>query len=296
MSFLEASRRSALGFVLHASSNGFAAQSESGAFSVKSMSGGTARYTVGRSEMLLDDGAYTLLNDAQPYSVEVAPGVESFCLFFDAATVRGRWQAQTVKIAGLLERPEATETPLFFERRYESDNLVTPWLNHLRAGNRTNRWSILEWDDLVLETLDRLFAAHHLELAAVDRLSAARPATRQELYRRLHRARDWLEANLANQVSLERVAGVAELSPFHLQRSFKAFFRESPARFVTRRRLERARFLLAHSDRSVLDICLDVGFESLGSFAGLFRRVTGLTPAAYRALQSDSRKIGEAPP
>ena len=67
-----------------------------------------------------------------------------------------------------------------------------------------------------------------------------------------------------------------------LLRLFKQAFGRTPHQFLTHRRIERAKHLLARTERPVTEICLDVGFESLGSFSHLFRRETGASPTAYR--------------
>src|SRR5205823_14407191 len=68
----------------------------------------------------------------------------------------------------------------------------------------------------------------------------------------------------------------------HFLRLFKAAFHETPLRYLRRRRLERARRLLTQTDLPVTDICLRVGFESLGSFSTLFRRFAGASPREFR--------------
>jgi AraC family transcriptional regulator len=75
---------------------------------------------------------------------------------------------------------------------------------------------------------------------------------------------------------------VAGLSPNHLLRMFKQAFGQTPHQYLTARRLERARHLLAHTDQPVTEICLSVGFASLGAFSWLFHRRVGVSPAEYR--------------
>jgi AraC-like DNA-binding protein len=79
------------------------------------------------------------------------------------------------------------------------------------------------------------------------------------------------------------VAAVAHLSEAHFIRSFRAVFGETPHRYLQRRRVERAMFLLRETDRTVTEICLEVGFTSLGTFSRTFREIVGQTPSAYRA-------------
>jgi AraC family transcriptional regulator len=131
--------------------------------------------------------------------------------------------------------------------------------------------------------LVRLFELHCGVLRDVNRLSAARPATRKELYRHLWRAKEFVEACFTERITLRDVATAAELSPHHLLRLFKACFGETPHQLTTKRRLERAEQLLLTTDRSVTEVCFDVGFESLGSFSTLFKARLGVSPAQCRA-------------
>ena len=78
------------------------------------------------------------------------------------------------------------------------------------------------------------------------------------------------------------MAAVAHVSEAHFIRSFRAAFGETPHRYLQRRRVERSMFLLRETDRSVTDICFDVGFMSLGTFSRTFREIIGETPSSYR--------------
>jgi AraC family transcriptional regulator len=280
--YLQASRRCHLGFVLHASSPGYVAENIEGALSVKTMRGGDAHYTLQHTRLLVNDGAYTILNARQPYTVEVAAEVESFCLFFDSDTLLGAWQAITSSDSQLLELPDAQTKLEFFEKRYSHDDVLSPLLERLRRGNLQTAWSAEIWDDHLLKVLEGLFRVHRNVEREIEQLPSVRASTRTELYRRLHRARDYLEASLNEPLNLSQVANVAHLSPYHFHRAFKSLFGETPAQHLTRRRLERAQALLRLSQETVLEICAQVGFESLGSFTSLFRRQLGVTPAAYR--------------
>ncbi|MBI3682305.1 MAG: helix-turn-helix transcriptional regulator [Acidobacteria bacterium] len=103
-----------------------------------------------------------------------------------------------------------------------------------------------------------------------------------ETFRRLCRSRDYVAADLGRPLRLEDAAGAACLSPFHYHRLFSRTFGETPHDFLTRVRLERARQLLAASDEPVTQVCLAVGYESLGSFSTRFRSAVGLSPQEYR--------------
>ena len=104
----------------------------------------------------------------------------------------------------------------------------------------------------------------------------------EDVNRRLLRARDAMDRAFAEPLDVRTVAAVAHVSPAHFIRSFRAVFGETPHRYLQRRRVERSMFLLRETDRSVTDICFDVGFTSLGTFSRTFRDVVGETPSGYR--------------
>lgn len=104
----------------------------------------------------------------------------------------------------------------------------------------------------------------------------------EDLNRRLLRARDAMDRAYAEPLDVGAVAAVAHVSAAHFSRTFRAVFGETPHRYLQRRRVERSMFLLRETDRSVTDICLDVGFNSLGTFSRTFRDIVGETPSAYR--------------
>jgi AraC-like DNA-binding protein len=104
----------------------------------------------------------------------------------------------------------------------------------------------------------------------------------EDFNRRLLRARDAMDRAYAEPLDVRTIAAVAHVSEAHFIRSFKAAFGETPHRYLQRRRVERSMFLLRETDRSITDICFDVGFMSLGTFSRTFREIIGETPTSYR--------------
>jgi AraC-like DNA-binding protein len=258
-----------------------------GALSIKTFRGGQAHYTTGGGHHAVDGDVYLVLNQGQPYTIAVdsdAP-MESFCIFFAdgfAAEVR---HSLRVGDARLLEAPEPPTAAIeFFDRTYPHDALLSPALarmrEHLARHPCEQGWLDEQFHDLMA----RLLHVHQRVLREVERLPAARPATRAELYRRLHLTRDYIDATCAGPLALADLARTAGLSPNHLLRTFRQLFDQTPYQYITARRLDLARRLLAETERPISEICLAVGFESLGSFSWLFRRRVGVAPSEYRRL------------
>jgi AraC-like DNA-binding protein len=107
---------------------------------------------------------------------------------------------------------------------------------------------------------------------------------------RMLRARDEMDRSFARPLDVRAIARVAHVSEAHFSRQFRATFGETPHRYLQRRRVERAMELLRETNRPVTEICLDVGFNSLGTFSRTFRAVVGESPSAYRERFSGEGK------
>ena len=103
-----------------------------------------------------------------------------------------------------------------------------------------------------------------------------------EIYRRLRLAREFIDDCFDQALDLEQISRQAFFSPYHFLRLFREAFQKTPHQYLTERRLEKAKELLAASDLSVTEICLIVGFQSLGSFSSLFHKNVGRSPSLYR--------------
>src|SRR5215217_1870064 len=130
-----------------------------------------------------------------------------------------------------------------------------------------------------------------MRAAKVGRVVRVDPASRRML-----RARDRMDRSFDKPLDVPSLARIALSSEAHFIRTFKRTFGETPHRYLQRRRLERAMALLRETDRPVTEICLEVGFASLGTFSRTFRRVLGMSPSAYReAWRSGAGTAGYVP-
>nr|WP_221203490.1 AraC family transcriptional regulator [Modestobacter versicolor] len=96
------------------------------------------------------------------------------------------------------------------------------------------------------------------------------------------RARDAMDRSYAEPLDVPALARIAHVSEAHFIRTFKATFGETPKRYLQRRRVERAMFLLRSTDQTVTDICMAVGFNSLGTFSRVFAEIVGEPPSVHR--------------
>jgi AraC-like DNA-binding protein len=131
----------------------------------------------------------------------------------------------------------------------------------------------------------RLHAKNRRHISTMALMPQARPfwsLVQDDTFRRLCRARDLLAAGYQAQIPLDTAAREACLSPFHFHRLFRATFGETPHDFLTSRRMDHARRLLASGEMTVTEVCLEIGYSSLGSFSTKFQSLVGVTPTQYQ--------------
>jgi AraC family transcriptional regulator len=280
------SMSSGLNFISQLKSAHVAFSEHEGPLSIKCAFNGREFYEFEGARVAVDDSSYLVMNHGQRYAsyVESHKQVESFCLWYRPGFADQALRDLTTPDDKLLDEPSGQNTlPVtFFERLTPHDDIVTPTLTRIhravQGGHVTSGW-IEEHMHLALE---QLLHAHRNAYRDVEKMPAARFGTRVELYKRLHRSRDFLDASLDTSVSLADAASVACLSPHHFLRTFKKVFGETPHQYLGRKRMERAKLLVLSSDLPITRICYDLGFESLGSFSWLFRRNYGLSPRQMR--------------
>lgn len=257
-----------------------------GLLSVKTFSHGRALYNSGPGLYGVDENSYLILNDAQPYSITIDSDrpVESFCVFFKSGFAEQVYHGLRSTRRELLDDPEPPDGARvgFFDKVYPHDDILSPALLALKTSAAVGKERAGWLEEQFHELMGLLLRVRLGVLKEASALSAVRASTREELYRRLCRARDYMAACFDRPLTLKEVAGVSCLSPNHLLRSFKQTFRQTPHQFLTATRLEYARKMLADQNLSVTDVCFSVGFESLSSFSRAFRRHTGFSPSEYR--------------
>ena len=104
-----------------------------------------------------------------------------------------------------------------------------------------------------------------------------------DLYPRIISAKIFIDENFHEPIELDQIAGQAYLSKFHFHRLFTRIYRRTPHRYLTQKRIDKAKLLLAEN-KTVTEVCNEVGFESIGSFSILFKKEIGFAPQYYRNM------------
>jgi AraC-like DNA-binding protein len=256
----------------------------SGPLSLKSVLQGAVEWRVGGVGRLVRRDSLLLLPDGAEYAMtfDSPQPSRTFCPVFRRGLVEAALSDLALTATDLLDHPDEAPVEASFAPRWEArSGRLGQAVDELAAGVAAKSspeslgWGFVRLAARTAETI----ASHRQERL---RLSAVRAATRFEIQRRLVRARDAMEDDLAAPWPLTAMAHSACMSMFHFNRCFREAFEETPRAWLSRRRSERAMTLLATSDASVTEVCFAVGYQSLGSFSAAFQRRFGQPPSRYK--------------
>lgn len=234
---------------------------------------------------------------------------------FHERDVGGAWITRQIRAGDLFVTRSRTPYEVDFRSPpgQELDNLslhiaVEPFLAALEARypGRANRVEVVDYfgrDEILwpicltcaellaarvpgksprVAALTQLFAAHLAE--KYTSTPAQAPVHRGGLpIHQLRKVEDYVSEHLAEEISIEALARLVELSPSHFSHVFKESTGMTPLQFVTRQRMTRAQQFIRETSRSLIEIGLEVGYTSPSHFAQVFRRVVGVTPTAFRS-------------
>lgn len=261
-----------------------------GPLSIKTVIEGRVAWNTEGRELWVDDSSFLVLNDGEPYSMEIDERhpVTTCCVFFARGFVESVSRDISRPAPHLLDEPASAGAPLaFLARLHPRDGRVVPAMRAIRERIVAGA-SGSEMEERYLLLAHDLLMVYEETRKQIARIPAARASTRTELLRRLSLGRDFLHAQAASSVTLQEAARAAHLSPYHFHRSFTLAFHETPHSYLTGLRLERAQTLLAKG-LPVTDVCGAVGFESLGSFSTLFRKRFGVPPSQFSKIREAGR-------
>jgi AraC-like DNA-binding protein len=208
--------------------------------------------------------------------------METCCAFFSHGFVEQVAQDATTPLQASLDSPTRTSPSLNFLSRLHKDSNgdILPRLRSLaQRCSRELQPSSFEEDFLVLS--EKLMLLYKEITAQMSRVPAAKASTREELFRRLQHAREYIHGCADQSISLKEVAREACLSRYHLHRAFTTVFRQTPHAYLTGLRLEKAHAFLK-AGRTVTETCVEVGFSSPSSFSRLFSTRYGVPPSSVR--------------
>ncbi|MBL7961614.1 helix-turn-helix transcriptional regulator [bacterium] len=244
--------------IIHSESNAISFPKHWGPLSLKTTIKGNEYYVTDPGKFKVGPENFLILNEDTHYSSFIPDGSKTESLTFNFGSVflnsfNMLWEKDEIK---LMDDPFICEVHRikFPEHLHKHQALIYKHLrkiSRLLSNFKLNAGRIEEEMSFLYEGLFRFSA---WSSSRVDKIHAKRRVTREEIYRRIHVARDYMDACYDEDVSLEKLSEVSCLSQHHFLRQFKSFFKLTPRQYLIKRRMEEARNLLAHSDLKVTEV------------------------------------------
>jgi len=257
-----------------------------GCLSVKMILSGEEWYTINNHQLAVRPGQFLILNDAQDYwcRVDTAGDVRIQSVFFKAAFASSVFRDVLSREDVLLDDPFAggDQSLEFFQTLYEMDAGLQEKMARLIASLDAWGYNSTRVDEQLIFMLHQLIRTHKTEARRAYRVSAVKPSTKKEIYKRLCIAKDVLHSTFMDRPDLSVVSNTACLSAPQLVRQFKAVFHTTPHRYLTRIRLSHAAGLLKDTSVPVHEITWRCGFEDTSAFCRAFKMEYGVPPLRFR--------------
>lgn len=272
-------------FIIHLKSSGTNLSKHISPLSVKCSMKGIENIRTSNGIYNLTPGNYFIMNEGQECESYLDKETESFSLFFNTSFAENVLKSlinPSDKILNYSYFPK--NLPLdFFEKLYPYNKILSPLIMKLHLASRVN-YDDKDWiNEQFYFILEKMLILHKDLFEEINKLPPLKLSTKIELYKRVCRAKEYMDNGYTSPLSLESIAKEACLSQFHFLRLFKIVYNETPHQYLKMKRLNKALQLLSKTDMSVTEVCFEIGFESMSSFSTLIRKKFGLSPEMLRA-------------
>lgn len=270
-------------FVLHAKSDHFYWEGM-GQLSIKTFSNGKAHYKTDKGFYAVEESRYLLLNEG-PYTISIdeTDEVESFCIFFKDEFAAEVFHSLKATNNVLLSDPyKDTGSIRFFDKTYHKNNTLSSQLETFKQILPSLELGSVGYEEQFHKIMGSILNEHFNTYKEIESLHAIRNSTREELYRRVSIAHDYIRSYYNEPLKLDEVAKAACLSPNHLLRTYSQIYGRTPHQHISLFRIQKAKQLLAELDHNMTEISFELGFQNPVSFSKMFKQHVGLSPKEYR--------------
>lgn len=252
-------------------------------FSIKFCLADAIRYEVDKQSIVVPPGGFFIANDGlEMECLPNEPGVKALFVSFTNALIHDVHRNHCHEDKTLLDETCTKAGPVhFFQHIYKQPSPLSGQMQALAqhiADSKTSDYHLAP--DIFYSLAENLFSMQRDVFRQIDRVKARTSATREELFRRVLRAKEWMQDQWQAELTLNDIARHACLSPYHFHRSFREAFGESPMKWLRRLKLQKAKTMLETGGVSVTRAAYDCGFADVFSFSKAFRREMGVSPSA----------------
>jgi len=254
--------------------------------SIRTISDGYQHHKVDKRDIILDKDNYLVLNEGEAFYSQISTNkaIEGLVVAFNSSDISAMNKMDKGNFNSLLDDPfhySKSDTYLRSQQFILNSNMKT-LLNILKQNMRTGYDVSIFYQELFGKIFESVRKDYQKTESKVNNIKAKKVSTRIEIVRRISIVKEYIDAHFDEDISLQKLAQVATMSPYHLLRSFKSFFQVTPHQYLIAKRLKKAKFLLWDTDDGVRTITKSVGFQNNSSFIRLFKANMFMTPLEYR--------------
>lgn len=257
----------------------------SGVLSLKWFENGEAFYQTKNTHYRVGSNRILVLNEGD-YSITIDSDkeVESFCLFFRQDLKNEIFHSLLSSHESLLDNPYLVEKHNHFiqSMTYSLDEKLSTQLSFFKEKFneiKEDEWLFEQQFYLIMEKI--LFEQYKIK-QEIDKLDAVKHSTKEELFKRVVNAHEYIHAYYDTPLSIDEVSKVACLSVNHLLRCYEKKYHITPYQQITYFRVKKAKELLQETNKSMTEIALDIGLQTSSSFSKLFKKHVGISPRSFR--------------
>lgn len=270
-------------FVLNAKSKQFYWEGN-GQLSIKTFTNGNAYYKTNKGFFAVEENRYLLLNEG-PYTISIDEDnvIESFCIFFKGGLAEEVFRNINESTMVLLSDPFKEIDPIgFFEKTYSTDLILSSQIKTIKDNITFFENDPLWLDEQFFKLMQTMLFEHINVLKEAESILAIKSSTREELYRRISIAHDYIRAFYNQPIKLQDIAQVACLSPNHLLRNYSRIYGKTPHQHISEFRILKSKQLLSKIEFNITDITYELGFSNPASFSKMFKQHVGISPLQFR--------------
>lgn len=250
-------------------------------FTLRTINNGYQQYNIGGRERILKNDNFLVLNEGDVFenNLDQDNKAEGLIVAFNPNFIKYYIYYINHNTEQLLDNPfEKTFGSLYFfnnsyNKTKELDRLLTQTMVDIKTGKKDP----IYYQHIFLCILDELVQIENELHSRLGKIKALKKSTREELYIRLSNAKDYIDANLHEKLSLEKIARISCLSPFHFLRTFSDLYDTTPYQYILLERLKKANYYIHHTRKDIFNIMSESGFENKRTFQRAFQKSFGIT-------------------
>ncbi|MEP6846712.1 MAG: AraC family transcriptional regulator [Panacibacter sp.] len=272
--------------IINATASDIAYPEHWGCLSIKCAFNGEEFYRTQKRVYSVNENNFLVLNEGQHYSSYIFSKnpVESFTLNFTSRFVEEVMSSCLRSDEKNIDEPFSAgkEAIEFIEKLYPNNVFVSPVISRIKELTKNFNSNKENINELYYLLLEKLLMLHSEVDKEISKVTACKPSTRKELYKRLHYAKDFIDSCYASEITLHELSLITLMNAAYFLREFKKYFHTTPYQYLMKRRMQVAGEMMKNKHLSVADVCIAVGYEDVSSFAKLFKKHYGFAPEAYR--------------